>query len=486
MKKTIKNIVLALVAITTFSSCSDYLDVNQDPNNPASSTPELTLPVAQRNSASIIMGERTSLNTLGNVFMYNWSQAGGVWYDQEMAFNVTSNFHTSIWDFTYASILPNYQYVSEFNDLEWANYKSIAEIMKAYHFLTLVDVYGDIPYTEALQRAANTAPHYDDDAAIYADLMTKLDDAIAAIHSNAGNLAVKDPADHDIIFQGNMTKWIQFANTLKLQMVVRQSNVIATADAQAALAAIATEGSGYITSDVTVNPGYLNVVGKMNPFWKEYGESTAGNATLSYGITKATDFTLDYLMNTAADNRYTKLYIEAEVDGAFHGISQDNNNGLKEDYSSVGDGIRKSFDQDALLMRGSEALFLQAEAIQRTYMTGNAQTTYETAVSASFAELGAGSAGAVLAGSGSWTAATDKIELIMTQKWIALNGTLAHQSWIDYNRTGFPNFLPRAASSLAFPDRPKNLLYPTSEVANNPNTPGQTQADAFTATIFWQ
>ena len=107
-------------------------------------------------------------------------------------------------------------------------------------------------------------------------------------------------------------------------------------------------------------------------------------------------------------------------------------------------------------------------------------------IQASFSYLGVGDASTYyskdinLVG---WSASSNKLEAIITQKWIALNGIDAIQTWFDYSRTGYPSNLP--ISKLAStPDRPVRLFYPSSEVTSNTgNLPAQ--PDAFNSKIFW-
>lgn len=139
----------------------------------------------------------------------------------------------------------------------------------------------------------------------------------------------------------------------------------------------------------------------------------------------------------------------------------------------------------------SEALFLQAEAVARGYMSGDAESLYNNAITESFNFLGvedyATAASDYYAQDlVSYTASSNKIKSIITQKWIALNGTSSIELWIEYNRTGYPSGLPIPDDS-GRTIRPYRLLYPTSELARNAdNVPTQTSETPFTDKIFWQ
>jgi hypothetical protein len=87
----------------------------------------------------------------------------------------------------------------------------------------------------------------------------------------------------------------------------------------------------------------------------------------------------------------------------------------------------------------------------------------------------------------SYVFSTDKTEAIITQKWLAVNGINAEQSWFDYNRTGFPSGIPIPLNYTKTSDRPVRLMYPSGEYSSNgDNVPTQDNPSiAFTSKIFW-
>ena len=194
MKNFIKFAILLVVLGLSTTSCEDWLDVNTDPNNPTSVTPELVLPVAQFYSAQIEQADRR-LNTLGNLFMLNWSQADGYsWYTDEFGYNVTSSFYAGIFNNTYSNAGKQYAILRDLGE-GYEYYQAIAKIMLSYHFQLLVDCYGDVPYTEALGRSLEATPVYDDAQTIYEDLIVQLTDAIALIKGAGAQIA--EPGEDD-------------------------------------------------------------------------------------------------------------------------------------------------------------------------------------------------------------------------------------------------------------------------------------------------
>jgi hypothetical protein len=493
MKNFLKYTTLLLVMLL-MASCEDFLDVNEDPNNPVVVSPDLVLPVAQVYTANVMYNNRY-INNLGNMLMYNWSQSDGfAWYPDEFKYNVTSSFYAQIFNYSYSNTLKSYN-VLEGLEAKYDYYKAIAKIMKAYHFQLLVDLYGDVPYSEALLRGGNATPKYDDAQTIYDDLIVQLTAAIDLI-DNAVN--PEEVGDGDVIFEGDMDSWKQFANTIKIRILTRQSSMASrSAYIQTEINNIVAEGSGFIAANVAVNPGYLQEVDKQNPMWETFGKDAGGTVTMNNNATCATDYVLNYL-NSTNDPRLDRLY-EKPATGHL-GVPQgllDYDTPVIDAYaptlvSNIGPGILKGATMDAVILTLAEHRFNLAELVQRgfTGLTGTAQSLYEGGIQASCATLGVTTAnyntymttGAATNLVG-WAASGNKLQAIITQKWIAVNGMNAEQSWFDYSRTGYPAGLPISQQATTA-NRPVRLFYPAGEYSSNgANVP--TQPDAFTAKIFW-
>lgn len=493
MKNMLKYINLLLVLLLLVS-CDDYLDVNTDPNNPTEVTPDLVLPGAQKYTADYIQARyRGSANIMGNLMVYNYSQSDGFsWYYDEFYYENYSALYNDVFEYAYVTCLKQYQILTNYEDSEYDYYKAIGMIMKAYHFQLLVDFFGDVPYSEALTRGGNATPVYDDAQTIYEDLMVQLTDAISLINNVDGATEV---GDDDAMFGGDMDMWKKFANTVKLRILTRlMSNNPTTINIAAEFAAIAAEGSGFITSDVGINPGYEQTEAKQNPLWDRYGYDVSGSETMTNQATCATDYVINYLQTTN-DPRISYIYEEPATGhlGVPQGLlGNEYDSPVVDQYdpefvSNIGPGILKSADMDAVIYTLAECNFNLAEAALNGYVSGSAQTYYEAGIQASFDYLGASGAstyyGQAIQNVG-WVSSTgDELEAIITQKWIATNGITAEQAWFDYSRTGFPAGLPisRLAST---PDRPVRLELPPSEYAYNiDHVPSQ--PDIFNTKIFW-
>jgi hypothetical protein len=498
-----KKILILLVSLVIFgSSCSKFLAVNEvNPNNASAVPPKLLLPAALNNVAVM-------LNTPGNYeFVYLWY---GLWSISSGYSQPTALVQYKLLNSSYQGPFnSSYAFGQNLTEIEKAStdpkdvyYLATANILKALLMANLVDCWGDVPYTEAFKSGEGILkPKYDKQQAIYDDLILKLDAAIKLIQ-NAPADANAIPASSDIMYGGNMALWAKFANTLKLRMLVHQSGMSGR-DAYIKTAIATTASTGYIGvgQSALVNPGYVQSSGKMNPFYERY--YSAAGTQQSDGVTyhnagrDAVDF-----MNSAADpriGRFFNPYSGTSYAGNFLGQAAPPltaTNTSKLGYSATnGKGYMVgTFDKSCPILTDFESLLVQAEATERGYLTGTtAKTLYNSAIAQSFVYMGLSSAAAAAYvatdnASINYDLASNKINLILTQKWISLNGIAPIEIWTDYRRSGVPSFLhfsEDAAKQNATP--PVRLFYPQREIDyNNDNVLLVGTINAFTSKIFWQ
>lgn len=507
MKKI--KILLPLIALTLFS-CDNYLDVNESPNDPNASliTPNLSISAAQTGSYSVLVRR---MNELGNVFMNNWgpnvnSFTGG--YAEEFGITMSNNFYEDIWNSLYRN---TYEFTNIINypSANYDHHKAIAKIMKSFYFQYLVDLYGDVPYFQAHQGANNVNPAYDDDQAIYRDLIVQLDSAIDMIdNAPATTVAV---GSEDVMLAGDMDAWVKFANTLKLRILLRQStkgstNGATTSDAATLTyltAQFANLDNNFVDRNIIINPGYSNAKdAQQNPWMNlmanltETGSTTTPTLTYrsTYNFRRASSFIAGQLNNNPVDPRRGRLFglISGAVVGVTQGDASQPAGTAPLNLSPLGPGLVIKSSQDGYVMLLAESLLLQAEAVERGFIPGNAQTLFNSAITASMSHLGA-TVGTYITdvnavnGKG-YAASANKYEAIMYQKSIALNGTNGVEAWIEYTRTGFINNIPMPMGSTSpTGKKPLRLMYPTSELASNSaNVPSQSAADSFNIGPFWK
>jgi hypothetical protein len=501
--------------------CQNFLDVNVSPNV-ATAVPATQLLPNGILRPAVVTGN--TLNVLGNLYAGNWAQSADfLFYVAQQTYNLTTTSYESVWTELYAGSLPDLA-VAEATARSTGdkNTLAIVRIMQAYNYQLLVDSFGDIPYTEALQGTTNLKPKYDKDSYVYDQLIVILNEALSNIDTSAN---ASTPGSADIAFGGNMVKWRRFANSLKLRIYLRQcltrpavaSAGIATMQGAEFLGAGSTSTTA---ENVGVNPGFLNSSGKNNPFVSLNGYNVTGAVTQNNQATRANALGLNYLKVTQDTLRLKRIYtqigsranIARNYQGIQSGATPANQAGNQGALSRIGPGIitpfaNAGYAQPLYLMTSAESLFLQAEAVQRGYLTGSAQTLYETGIKESFKQLGLTEANATTyysqtaavtpviadpiavggqfdtkAISPNFTLAANKIQAIITQKWIANNGINGFEAWTEFRRTGYPagNYISLNASAQTFPVR---IPYPQNEV-NNPNTP--VGVTIFTPKIFWQ
>jgi hypothetical protein len=509
MKKNILILIAGLMLLGT--SCSkDFLSVNEvNPNTPSKVEAKLVLPAAL-NAIAFNMNYPRRFE-----FAYLWH---GLWsvsagYSQPQ-FLVQYKLRNS--DYQQA-FLDFYTTANNLNAIEKGStevyYVAIAKIMKAYIFQNLVDCWGDVPYSEAFQaEAGNLKPVYDKQKDIYEDLVVQLDAAMASIQGAPVTATAVDP-NSDIIYGGDMSKWLKFANTLKLRILIHQAGM----DGRASYItdAIATTSSiGYIGAGEGAlnNPGYtasFNTVtdNKENPCYGLFYNASANANTDGISYYFAGRDAVDYYLATS-DPRLAKFFQTcktsdgSDYNGNYFGYlpadltSQDSTSKLGYVAGDEGTMIGTP-TKSAPILTDFESLFIQAEAAQRGLIAGDAKSLYESALTQSFEYMGLGiNAPSFISQPNpkvNYDNAQDKLELILTQKWASLNGIAPVEIWTDYRRTGYPSNLHFSVDpALAGPGTPPvRLLYPQDEInVNNANVlaakASQNWVSEFDTKIFWQ
>jgi hypothetical protein len=431
--------------------------------------------------------------------MNYWMTPGGVsgWYE-ERSYNFTTNWSgsTVLWANGYNNI---YDYTTLERQAKVENnafYQGIAKTMKAWDYHYLVDFYGNVPYSQASQSIAFITPKYDKGQDIYEDLAKQLDSAVILFQKEETLTAPQQAAD--IYNGGDREQWAKFANTLKLRILMRQSEMPGRDTyIRAEIAKITANGAGYLGTEesVTNQPGYSNVAGKQNPFYANFGYDVNGARTNGHNYKLASNYGLNFLKDNN-DPRLEKLYSTINDDAGSTYVSlawgQDvAANQTVATVSSIGHGLIRSYDQDQYIMTDFESLFLQAEAAQRGWITGNAQALYEEAVTANFLylDLSEEQAEEYLANQSvaQWASNPDKIALIIKQKWAAMNGTNDIEPWTDYRRLELPADMPISiASTVSTKKIPVRMLYPQAEYnTNRANVTAEGAINQFTSRIFW-
>jgi len=536
--KKIYILFFAAVVGVSLSSCKKYLDVNVNPNQATSGTPELVLPQAITAVANLTWGQTIGLTNANTSSSFNFygSQAvgylangGGVsGWGAIISYDYSSTDQQALWNNSY-DVATDIQYVIDNTEgkANYAQFNAAAKVMKAYTFQRLVDQYGDLPYSQALKGAASVTPAYDKATDIYKALADLCDAAIVTFKANPTAASLFKSSDP--LFGSSstttleITRWIKFANTLKLRLILRGGSKVAFTNKT-------FDAAGFLDEDATVNPGYVKSSGKQNPAWNAFAYSFAGAAVGAgaqyvptpfimgfYNGTKLTDparANVVYKSGTATATNQLGNQLATAGRGLvpnswFRGTSSTS-------YESI--GIFKGPDAAAPLFLLADSYFLQAEGALTGVTTGTPLTLFNSGIQASFRYLYKNSTGAVTAGKDPVADATayqaanatkyianyglavgqaQQLEAIITQKYIALNFLFGDEAWNEYRRTGYPasnsdinaatpaqTIVSIAGVSTAADKLPARLLYPSTEFTYNAaNVP--TGINKYTSKIFW-
>jgi hypothetical protein len=507
------------------------LDINDNPNSATDVvvTPDLSLPAI---IASTVYNQ---------VYYYGYSTAdflvgyqvpgdGLSGFGAGYTYNFTSSFVPGAWTAVFDD-LRNYQTIIRKSEAEpkYALFGDIAHILKAYNYQLLVDAYGDVPYTEGLQGASSgiLSPKYDKDADVYKALVGELNDAIAAIkihEEQIGGEVSGLNSSTDPVFAGDFTKWIQFANNIKLRLLIRARGTSIDGFVQEELGKFSSEG--FYKDDVLVNPGY-NAGSQQNPYWTAFHSSVDGTITQAARFYIASKYILTfYDGNKLSDDVRGALVYKEYPDVPAWQLADETGRPHTPEYlwhigtgigktASDAKGILKSRAAAAPLFFGFETYFLLAEAALYGHaLDGDAKTNFEKGIAASFNFLEKGGPASSLsaedhpeqdardyitANSGSYLANFDlattveqKLEAIITQKYIALNVLNANEAWNEFRRTSYPKisgsdplttFVSIRSQSPRADELPVRLIYPQAEYNLNVNTPKV--ADAYSSPVFW-
>ena len=499
--------IIAAGAGLMLSGCSKkYLDINTNPNSLTASTPEYVFTSGANRTAAVI-----GPNETGEYWSGHWTQSTTYAYSATTFSYQFNNTNFNYWD-TWYDILYDFQYVIENADAKLMPFfKGPAKIMKAYIFHQIVDLYGNAPYSDAFKGVGSLAPKFDDQKAIYDSLIVLLDAGIADVKANAFTGTF---ANNDIVCKGDRTKWVRFANTLKLRLLIRQSRITGRdtyIKTEINKAAALTEGFLASGQDVGVNPGYVASAGQTNPIYNNWGYSETGAVRALARYPRPTKFLFDQMIATNDTFRLKRLAYakggessttngvstQPEILSNYVGVPYGSSSGyLAQNTSYIGPSfiIRGQFAKDVILMTSGEAQFLLAEAKELygagVNLTGTSQSYYEQGVKEAFRITGtAATAATTLLTSGKpladWSASPEKLKAIWFQKWLGLTNFSGLEAFADYRRTNYP-VLPASAGAPAGQKPAIRLFYPVTELGSNEaNVKAQGNIDVYTTRIFW-
>ncbi|MDR1436809.1 MAG: SusD/RagB family nutrient-binding outer membrane lipoprotein [Candidatus Symbiothrix sp.] len=506
-----------MVLIPFVLGCNDYLNINTDPNKPTTMSVGKLLPYAQISVAySVAPGARgneySGIGDLLNVYGHQIT----VREDADKYASSGSNWTIGTsWRNAYVDALTNLEDIikqgTEDGNLQYAG---ISKILKVYLYSVLVDVYGSVPYHEAI---SEYYPHFDKGDEIYADLFVVLEEAISNLTDTVAPNALAPGVD-DLIYGGDNTRWVNAANTLKLKMLnqIRLTRDVG-ADIQALLDSDDLIGGfdesllfkfSSSTSPDNRNPAYSDTYEAsqktkyISPWFYEilmgYNATIfAGNKDPRIPYYFYNQIKPDASIASPAEYRdggFVSIYFGS--DGPDRDHSQDNAmtivgiypaGGLYDDGNAVKVSGRPNASTGAAPFRMityADRLFIEAELIQTGTISGDAKSKLKSAIEAAFAQVdgvvalvGNGQTVPKIASSSETATYIDnviaefeaagadkKLEIILTQKWISDFGN-GLELYNDYRRTGYPVLFDPNNAQMA----PNGYAKPKSENGGDPD-----------------
>lgn len=488
-----KSLSLCLPALLFATSCVNSLtEYNVDPKRPAAVSAGSLITSAELGLAREMVNPSVNVNPFRFYVQY-WAETQ---YPDETNYDIgTRQINRTFWRNMYLGggttdptftpgVLSNLSVakttVTADNTLSAdvkANQLACIEVLSVYAWTVLVDTYGNVPYTQALDYTQGQ-PAYDDAATIYTNLFARLNAAIGAMKPAAAGLG-----SADLIYGGNIANWLKFANSLKLRMAITTADAdtprAKTQAEQAAQAVFATN-----TEEATFK--FASAPPNTNPLWENLVQSGRKDFV---GTSVFVD-TLAYFNDPRLSSYFLPVGIGGGANaGKYVGGTYGNSN----DYTTASNPGAPLLDPTlpAELESYAEVEFLLAEAAARGFNVGGTVTShYNAAITASIQSWGGSTAAAATylaqpSVAYATAAGSSFREKIGNQEWIALYNQPV-QSWNTWRRLDTPKLTPGVDAQSAIPLR---LPYPFDE--QNINATNYTAAataiggDKVTTKIFW-
>ena len=495
-------LLIPLVGLLAIS-CKKFLDINTDPNNPTTIEVSKLLPTTQRTLGDALsMDEQNGgISEILAVYTHQMSTREGP--DKYGITGADVNLQTA-WSKLFSSTanpgttFPVYGVLQNLEDIiakstEAGNlvYAGIAKILKAYTYSVAVDVFGDVPYSEANKlKAGILHPKFDDDASIYESLFPLINEGIADLN-NTSAPNTQEPGADDLMYGGDVDLWIKAANTIKLKLytqIRKVKNVSAEVNAlisggklisNTSESFLVPYGPNGATDDR--NPGYFDYFATqrsnhVSPWFYEILKGYNPNIFKNnpdprikyyiYNQVNATQPSRDGNQTEYRDGQFVSIYFGSV--GPDRDRTQQNTISLFGIYPVGGkydDGSATIASASSgtgaapyRLITYADRLYLEAELINTGVITGDAKAKLAAAMDESFKQVDYVITNFVnpsqnvpaLFGTTAVATYTDKVlveydaastakklEIIMTQKWLSSVGSAVDQ-YTDIRRTGYP------------------------------------------------
>lgn len=449
-------VVLSLLLVSLSSCETEWIDtdLNEDPDSPADVPMNLLLPATQGAMGYILLGN-DAVRT-NNIWTQHFDGVDRQSYT-EARYQLTSADVNNLWGSTYTDIFMNLHTIVE-KSMEEGNesphFRGVAQVMQATTLGITTDLFGDIPFSQALGGGVgNLRPEYDTQEQIYDTIFEILDNAVVNLASTENVL----PLRGDVIYGNNVSKWTKAAHSIKARHYLQLSNVLGN---EAYTQALAAAQNGFES----------NADNYEVPFEEENHNPINQFMVDRTDIRMASTF-VELLQ--ANDDPRLSFYVQETDDGEFVGSVPGSQNAS---VSRPGTYVAAT-DSPTVLMSYAELKFIEAEAHLMLGNPEDAREAFEEAVAASVLRVTGEENTAWLEENIFGGGVT--LEEILTQKYI--NGFGTNQPYADYRRTGYPNL--GLAEGAVLSQIPVRFPYPQSELDyNEANVPAQRQ---ITDNVWW-
>lgn len=472
MRYKILSVFAALACVT---ACGDLTNINQNPNGPVDVPPPSILPSVIQDVVGGVNGVDALNIRGGGLWVQYYSE---IQYRDEDKYIVRSGTSGG-WFFYNGALEDAQRMIRKGVASNTPNWTAVGRIMKAYMFSVMTDAMGDLPYSQALKGDTVIHPTYDTQASIYDSLLANLAAASAQIDVAPGAVGF---ASGDLIYGGTMSQWKRFANSLRLRLAMHLSQ---RNPAKAQSEAAAAVAAGVFTSNAdNAELMYLATSPNRNPIYND------AQGRDDYGLSKTYVDSLTHWNDPRLPVFAQVNPIGSGINGLPNGLNDGEGPPLNT-ISRFGAFWRSTPNAPMELLTYSEVLFLEAEAAERGWITGNAAQLYRNAISASMQQYGIGAAGdstyraqANVGYDAAGATLAGHLQQIAYQKWVSLF-MQGMESWTEVRRTRVPLLVPgpRTAFGAGIPGRiPERLPYDDGEaVLNAANVAAAVSAQGFAA-----
>lgn len=465
LKRTGRLLMTAVMLLLAVTSCGKFEELNTNPNEPTVTNPDFLF------TESIISGTgrfntgvHTEIWTLMRWQMMMADSSGVA--SPDAAYNYSSAWNDEVWVEIYTRGLAPCNEIIKLTaeDPFLINKHAVARIWRVYLFHRLTDLYGDIPYFDALKGSepngeAILTPSYDAQEEIYTDMIAELGEAVADLESGGETFGAAD-----LFYGGAPDAWRRFGNSLRLRLAMRIS------DAKPSLAEPVIRDlmlNAELISDNSQGAHFQPIANIWHPFFEL--ENTG------QGMYNPSQFLVELLkdLDDPRIGKFAKPTLESELFGNPDWVGIPNLQTAAElsafnsfNVSAVSPSFLDGATRGTTLSY-AEVCFLKAEAAYRNWGDGTAAATYyDEGVRAHCEYLGVADTAITnfLVGPGAYTAT---LESIILQKWLTFVYRDGYEGFAELRRTGYPVLRDVNGNPLDQTTVPKRLPYPPSEVTLN-------------------